>query len=254
MSNYDDNFTSSSSSSSLGLWILSFSMRYLRMRRLVLRIECGLGLIEAGALQGFDDQFALELVHRITQRPRTAQDIFLERGGLIRRAHARRQIAQRHGFLRSQNRQALDQILQLANVTRPRIGREKIDNLRGQRLGGDRMFLGFEAQEMVEQQDNIVTAFAQRRQEQRNHIEPVEQIRAELGVFGHLLQITVTRRDDAHVHFDFVRAAETAERLLFDGAQKLRLDADVEFTDLVEEKRAAMGEFETADLSSATRW
>ena len=87
---------------------------------------------------------------------------------------------------------------------------------------------------------------AERRQPEREHVQPVEEIFAQLALLHGLDRIDVGGGDDAHVHRLLVPAAETAEPALLQHAQQLDLRRRRHLADLVEKQRAAIGQLEAA--------
>jgi hypothetical protein len=83
----------------------------------------------------------------------------------------------------------------------------------------------------------------------REHVQPVEQVLAELSGGHPLLQVLVGGRDDPCVHRDRARAAEALDRPLLEHAQQLGLHLGGQVPDLVEEDRRVIGQLETADLA-----
>ena len=112
------------------------------------------------------------------------------------------------------------------------------------------VFLGILLQEMLHQQRNIFAALPQRRQIDADHVEPVEKIFAELALPHHLAKIHVGRGDDAHVHLNFLHAAEVHELAVLQYAQNLALRVHGHGADFVEEERAPVGNFEQSFLRS----
>ncbi len=96
----------------------------------------------------------------------------------------------------------------------------------------------------MHEQRHVVLAVAQRRQLDRDDVQPVEQIFAELALFHHLAEIDVGRRDDPDVHLDRLHAAEAHEVALLDDAQQLRLRLERDVADFVEEDAPLVGEIE----------
>src|SRR2546427_8323096 len=94
----------------------------------------------------------------------------------------------------------LEDVLQLANVARPGVSRQ-------QRLGPPRetghMFLvlsGKSFQEVALEQQQILGALRKRRKLEFNRAEPEIEVLSELPLPGHLLQVAVGSRHDAHIH------------------------------------------------------
>src|SRR5215472_13389928 len=77
------------------------------------------GLIEAGSLQRFHDQFSLKFIHRIAEGSGSTQNILFESRCLVHRAHSYGQITQHDDFMRSEYSQPFNQILQLTDISRP---------------------------------------------------------------------------------------------------------------------------------------
>ena len=87
---------------------------------------------------------------------------------------------------------------------------------------------------------------AQRRQPQRHHVEPEEQILAEQALLDQDAQVLVGRGDDAHIGLDRRAAADGRVLALLQHAQQPRLRLHRHVADLVEEQRAALGLLEAA--------
>ena len=97
---------------------------------------------------------------------------------------------------------------------------------------------------MLDQQRNILPAFPERGDLQRNHVEPVEQIFPELPVFHHLLQVPVGCRDHAGVGRNGLRSAEPLKRAVLQNPQQFDLDMQRDFPDLIKKDRSAFRQFE----------
>ena len=104
-----------------------------------------------------------------------------------------------------------------------------------------------------DEQRDVVLAIAQRRQLDRDHVEAVEEILAELPFLHHLPQVDVGRGDDADVDLDRLHAAEPHEVALLDHAQQLGLRLERDVADLVEEDAALVGEVEQSLSSGRPR-
>src|SRR5690606_26457231 len=101
-------------------------------------------------------------------------------------------------------------------------------------------------QVVSEVRHGFVTALAQRRQCDDVWCDAVVQVFAELTRADTLAQVTVGRGDDAHVNGDLARGAEATEAMRLEHLQQLWLQFRSEVADLVEEKRAAVCDFEEA--------
>ena len=93
-------------------------------------------------------------------------------------------------------------------------------------------------------------ALAQRRQHERDDVQPVEEILAERAGPGRRLQVAVRRGNQPEVHPHRPRAADALELPLLQRAQQLRLQRERQLADLVEEERAAVGQLHLALLEA----
>src|SRR5436190_1232586 len=84
-------------------------------------------------------------------------------------------------------------------------------------------------------------SLAQRGNDDRDDVEPVEQIFLELAVGDHLTDVAVGGRDDAQVDALGPLGAERLELALLQHTQQLRLQRETHGADLVEEDRPAVG-------------
>ena len=158
-------------------------------------------------------------------------------------ADRRRELLAVDRLVRIQDGQALDEILQLAHVAGPRVGRETIEGRLRER--DRRPAVGFAApHEIVDQRGQVVAALAQRRHDDRKHVEPEKQILAEFARAGARLEIAMSGRENADVGTALLAAADALENALLENAQQLHLHVDAHVADLVQEQRAAVGELE----------
>src|SRR6266852_4708848 len=110
-----------------------------------------------------------------------------------------RQMVRLDARLRANNDQALDEVAQLANVSGPRMPQQ---NLRGgiAELAGSLAVRGAElVQEMLGQDGDILFAVAQRRHEEGNYVQPVEEVLAEGAARDLLFEILVCGGEHANV-------------------------------------------------------
>ena len=102
---------------------------------------------------------------------------------------------------------------------------------------------------MIGEQQDVRFALAQRRHEDREHVEPVEQILPERAATDRRLEILVGGRDHPDVDFQWLGAAKPLEFPLLEDPQQLHLGAEVDVADLVEQQRSAVGQLEAALLA-----
>ena len=101
------------------------------------------------------------------------------------------------------------------------------------------------------QDGNVVGPLAQRRQVQRDQVDAVEQVLAELAARDLVGERAVRGRDDAHVDRPRLARAEHLVGAVLEDAEQLHLRARVEIADFVEEDRAAVGNLEAAPAIGA---
>ncbi len=145
-----------------------------------------------------------------------------------------------------QDRRALHDVAQLADVAGKRVVREQILRIlidSAHRLAVPGVELG---QEVMREEGNVFLAIAQRRQLDRKHVQPVEQILPQLAGAHRFHRIHVRRGNDAHVHGLLLAPAQAAEGALLEHAQQFHLGPRNHLGDLVQENRSAVGELEYA--------
>src|SRR6185503_19793021 len=102
--------------------------------------------------------------------------------------------------------------------------------------------------EVIDQERHVLETISQRRQLERNHVEPVKQIRAEVSLLDLDVQTFVRRGDQTDVNSDRVSTSNGLEALLFQPSQHLRLNLRTHVADFVEKDRRTVGQFELAFL------
>ena len=148
---------------------------------------------------------------------------------------------------------ALDHVLELADVARPRM---RLD--RGDRVGQDRhraaALLGGElAHERMREQRRIALAVAQRRDLDDDLGQPIVEVLAEAARRDLVLQVLVRRADDAHVDRNLLPAADPLDDALLQEAQQLDLQRERQVADLVQEQRAAVARSRSCRSSASPR-
>ena len=91
------------------------------------------------------------------------------------------------------------------------------------------------------------------RELQRDDVEAIEEVFAEAAFAHGFLQIDVGGGDDADVDLNFLYAAEVHEAAILQDAEDLGLHVHAHGADLIEEERAAVGDFEEAFLGGDGR-
>src|SRR6202790_511208 len=140
---------------------------------------------------------------------------------------------------------ALDQVLQFAYISRPRISHQQVQRLRGDRFDravhAARIFLN----EVAHERGNVVLAFPQRRHDERKHAKSVIQITAKCAGRDHGVQIAIGGGHQANIHSNRTHTPQPFKLLFLKYTQKLRMQFERDIPDFVEENRTAMRELES---------
>jgi hypothetical protein len=153
-------------------------------------------LLPVRLLEHRDEVFLLELVER---HLRLLHD---DLAALLRMvAHLLGKILRADVLSVLEDARALDDVLELADVAGPIVVREELHRFLRYRPRPAGTF-GGQMQEPVDEERDIVAPLAQRRYDDRNHVETVIEVRAEALLLHRFLEIGVRRRDETHVHLD----------------------------------------------------
>ena len=125
------------------------------------------------------------------------------------------------------------------------MGDESGNAIRRKSLALDAVLAGEALQEMVRQQLHIPRAFAKRRHLDREDIQAVVKILAEIAFLDGLQEIAVRRRQHAHIDFDRLVAPHPFKLPLLEDAEQLGLQGERDFADLIKQDRPAVGQLET---------
>src|SRR5712691_10937967 len=177
--------------------------------------------ITASVLECFHDQVLLELRYGLLEEGPLRRDVValvLVVTGIVL---TERQLAARDDLTAGQDDGALDDVLELAHISRPVVFGETLE-----RLFADRRRLGCRAvavlrEEVLHERWDVLLAVSQWRHVDVDDVEPVEEVVAELVLLDLLLQILVRRADHADVHLDRQRGSEPLDLALLQYAQQL---------------------------------
>src|SRR5580704_920773 len=151
-------------------------------------------------------------------------------------------------WLGADNHQPLNKIAEFTHVARPRVADQ---NFHGG-IAKLAIFLGIGRAELLQeipgQRGNVFTAVAQRRNEKRNHVQPVEKVLAKRAARDFLFEIFICSGDYAHVHAHRFIRADAFETLFFQDSQNLRLRAKAHVADFIEEQRSTIRLLKLAGL------
>ena len=102
----------------------------------------------------------------------------------------------------------------------------------------------------VHQERDVFLPLSQRRDADVDHVKPIVKIYAKLTLLNHLLQGSVSGRNEAHIHRNAFRTAYSLDFPLLNGAQQFRLDAGGELVDLVQKQRTLVGQLKLSHFSA----
>ena len=101
---------------------------------------------------------------------------------------------------------------------------------------------------MLDQDGDVLLPLPQGRHPDRQDLQAVVEVLAELPALDQAAQVLVARGDDPHVHLAHGLAADRADLALLQRAQQLLLHVGAHVPDLVEEEGPAVGQLEEALL------
>src|SRR4030095_5355158 len=132
---------------------------------------------------------------------------------------------------------ALDDVLQLADVARPVVRLEQVRRFFADTANSLAHARGIPMGEILDEQAYISPALAQGEQFQREHIEPVKQVRSEGPGGDGRLQVTIRRGNHPDVHADRSAATDTLNLALLQYAQQRHLSLGGPLADLAQVNR-----------------
>ncbi|MGC2185783.1 MAG: hypothetical protein WA637_21120, partial [Terriglobales bacterium] len=100
----------------------------------------------------------------------------------------------------------------------------------------------------VDQKLNVFAPFAQWRDFDRKHPQPVEKVLAKLIVADHAFQIPMCGRNQTNINVDGPGTSETFKLLFLQGTQEFRLQIHSNVADLIEKQGAVIRELKPASL------
>jgi hypothetical protein len=145
------------------------------------------------------------------------------------------------------NNRPFDEILQFANITRPKIVFENLHYFVWDMIDRLALALGELSNEILGQQLDIVFSFPQRRQSNRKNVQPIVKVGAKLPFLHHLPQILIRCGDYTDINLKGAAASQALELLFLENPQKFRLQFERQIPDLVKKQRAAVRGLKSAD-------
>src|SRR5438270_2579935 len=202
----------------------------------------GFGLIPVALLQHVGDDPTLTILNDIEQR--SIGSVFQDRE---RAAAFDNLVGQELGAdlgSRRQNHGAFDNILQLAHIARPGISNQGSKSFGCHAARATFILFRILAQEMLYQRGNVFFTLTKWRQVNADDIQTIEQVFAELAFANQLLQIHIGGRDNTDIHLDFLDTTQMHKLAILQYPQDLALRVHAHRADLIQEQRAAIGNFE----------
>ena len=143
---------------------------------------------------------------------------------------------------------AFDEVAELADVARPVVLAQRVERVLSHLNVGASVLCAELLEELLDQRGDVLLAVAQRRNEEGDDVEPVEEVFAEVAAGDLLFEVLVGGGDDAHIDVDGMGGADREEALFVEGAEDLGLGLEAHVANLVEEERPTVGAFEGAAL------
>ena len=142
--------------------------------------------------------------------------------------------------------QTLNEVLQLANITRPAVLFKSRQGGIVDVLVGNAVRYAVGSEKVFAQERDIAETFAQRRKLDRDDVDPVVKIFAEAPGTCHLLKIFVGSADQTKIDLAQRAAAESLDHVVLEYAEEFGLKGQGKGCDLIEEESAAVGQFNLA--------
>src|SRR5262245_4110368 len=146
-----------------------------------------------------------------------------------------------------QNHGALDHVLQLADVSRPRMVTERLPRLGRDHIDATIHAASKLADEVIDESIDVLRPLTERRYRDREDVQAVVQIVTEAAPFHHPCDVPVRGGDQTDVDVDRPCPAETLELAFLQHAEELRLQLERDLAHLVQEERATVSQLEPSD-------
>ena len=157
-----------------------------------------------------------------------------------------RQICQLEQIAHAERNHRSQHVAQLADVARPLMGTERVDEILAERyLRRSGRFLG----EDMSDERALVRSIGEPRQRQHEALQPIEEILAKLAPPDLLLQLAVRRAHQPDADLDRRFGARRDHFALLQNVQQSSLERRRQVADLVQEQHAAVGLYDFAGLA-----
>src|SRR5208283_4866390 len=206
--------------------------------------------LAAGAAQGGVQVGHFDLFHFHIEIDASFRDKdgFLAGGAMLQ--HMLRKMLEGDLLGTDHDHQALNDIFEFANVSRPTIVLEDLQHIGLEGLQGLFCRGAIDAQKMVEQDSQVAFTFAQRRYEDGDYVDAEVEVFPEAAFVDTIFEIIVGGADQTKVNFLGGTPAEALHGTLLKDAQEFALQAGIESGDFVEKDGAGMRELHQSGLGS----
>src|SRR5208282_2767231 len=143
---------------------------------------------------------------------------------------------------------ALNEVLQLADISSPISIHQSLHRRSRDRPDALLHTAGEARDKKVHQQLNVFAPFAQRRDFDGKHPQPVKKVLAKLIIADHAFQIAMRGRNQTNINVDGLCTTEAFKLLFLQGAQQFRLQIHGNVADLVEKQSAMIRQLKPAFL------
>ena len=154
--------------------------------------------------------------------------------------HRLRQVVAADAVVLRRQHRALDAVLELAHVARPRIRLHRVERRHREARHPLAVLRAQAVEEVAREQHHVVATVGEARQPDREHGEPVVQVLAEELARHQALEVAARRGDEPDVAVQLLVRADAGERALLEEPEQLHLHRDGEVADLVQEERTAV--------------
>src|SRR5579863_2018965 len=144
--------------------------------------------------------------------------------------------------------QPFDNVSKFANIARPAVATKFFDGVFRKDLFFPAVLSGNLPGEVFDEDRKIFEALAQRRKDQREDVDPVEEVAAKRVLLDEVFQIAVSGDHYANIDLNRFIAADALNFAFFQHAKELCLHRDRHIADFVEEQRATIGLFKLAKV------
>src|SRR5258706_332538 len=137
---------------------------------------------------------------------------------------------------------SLDDVLQFANVTRPRVRLQQFQALFVYPANVLSHFPDVTIDKILNQHRNILPSFPQRRHLHGKNVEPVKEVTPEYACSDSRLQVTIGGSNHPNIRSDRSGSTDTFEFMFLQNTQKSDLGLGRKLSDFIEEDRASFSQ------------